>query len=280
MNEDRDLDRLLDAWFADGPAMAHDRVVDGVASRISRQRQLPAWRLRSWRFPAMSSPLKLVLIGAALVAALAAGAVIVGGGPNGLGVMTPTPTPVPPPLPNGNLAPGAYTAHPVTGMTWTITVPDGWTGSDDWFLSYDLAPDTHAVSVGGPTENENAPADSCAAAGTAPAASVDAFVAAVQARDDWTVSAPVDVAVGGYSGSRIDLEVPADATCSNGHDYMVLAMPDGTGYRAHGQDRLFRLWILDVDGRPIVIFRSRYPNAPADRVAEGDAIVETSVIRP
>jgi hypothetical protein len=88
MNDDRDLDRLLDAWFADGPAMAHDRVVEGVASRITRQRQLPAWRLRSWRFTTMSTPLKLVAIGAALLAALVGGAVFMGGG---------TPPPTPPP---------------------------------------------------------------------------------------------------------------------------------------------------------------------------------------
>jgi hypothetical protein len=109
---------------------------------------------------------------------------------------------------------------------------------------------------------------------------VDEFVAAVQERDDWTVSAPVDVMVGGYSGTRIDLEVPADATCVNGSDYMVLAMPDGQGYRADGLDRRFRLWILDIDGKPIVIFRLSSSQSPAARVAEGDAIVETSVITP
>ena len=41
MNEDRDLNRLLDAWFADGPVQVADRVVDDTASRIARQRQTP-----------------------------------------------------------------------------------------------------------------------------------------------------------------------------------------------------------------------------------------------
>ena len=281
MNNDRDLNRLLDAWFAEGPVQVADRVIDGTANRIARQRQTPAWRLRSWRFPTMSTPLKLVLIGAALVAALAAGAVFVGGGGRIMApAPSPSPTPVPSPLPNGSLAAGTYAAHPVPGMTWTITVPDGWTGQDDWFLSYDVAPDVHSVSVGGPTENESVPTDSCAASGTKAAASVEEFVAAVQARDDWTVSAPVDVTVGGYPGSRIDVEVPADATCANGSDYMVLAMPDGQGYRADGPDRIFRLWIVDIDGKPIVIFRLSSSQSPAARVAEGDAIVETSVITP
>jgi len=88
MNEDRDLDRLLDAWFAEGPVQVADRMIDGTANRIARQRQVPAWRLRSWRFPTMSTPLKLVAIGAALLAVLVGGAVFMGGG---------TPPPTPPP---------------------------------------------------------------------------------------------------------------------------------------------------------------------------------------
>jgi hypothetical protein len=282
MTHDRQIEHLLDAWFSDGPSVAPDRVIDDVAARIVRQPQRPAWRLLPWRFPTMSTPLKLVLIGAALVAALAAGAVFVGGGGRIIAPApspSPSPTPVPSPLPNGSLAAGTYAAHPVPGMTWTITVPDGWTGQDDWFVSYDVAPDVHSVSVGGPTENESVPTDSCAAAGTKAAASVEEFVAAVQAREDWTVSAPVDVTVSGYSGTRMDLEVPAGA-CENGSSYMVLAMPDGGGYRAYGLDRIFRLWILDIDGKPVVIFRNNAANAPLERVSQADAIVETSVIEP
>ena len=289
MTNDRQLERLLDAWLTEGPVTAPDRVIDDVAARITRQRQLPAWRLRSWRFPTMSTPLKLVAIGAVLIAALAAGAVLTGGGRGQSVVVTPTPTPTVAPtltpvavsLPNGRLDAGTYTAHPLPGsMTWTITVPDGWTGSDDWFVSYDVVPEVHSVSVGGPTENENVPTDSCAAAGTKPAASVDEFIAAVQAREDWTVSAPVDVTLSGYAATRIDLEVPAGATCTNGSDYMVLAMPDGAGYRAFGPNKRFRLWIFDFDGKPIVIFRLGSSQSPAARLAEGDSIVETSGITP
>ncbi len=90
MNESRDLNRLLDAWFAEGPVQVADRVIDDTASRIARQRQTPAWRLRSWRFPTMSTPIKLVAIGAALLAVLVGGAVFMGGGS-----APPTPTPTP-----------------------------------------------------------------------------------------------------------------------------------------------------------------------------------------
>ena len=288
MTPQRDIGTILERWLVNGVDQMPDRVFLTILDRVDREPQRPSWRLHPWRFPTMPTPIKLVLVGAALIAALAAGAVLVGGSPNQAVVVSPTPTPTPTlaptptpapsPLPNGSMAPGTYAAHTVPGMTWTITVPDGWTGQDDWFVSYDVAPDVHGVSVGGPTENESVPTDSCAAAGTKPAASVDEFVAAVQAREEWTVSAPVDATVGAYSGTRSDVEVPADATCENGSDYMVLAKPDGTGYRAQDLNKRFRLWILDIDGKPVVIFRNNAANAPAERVSQADSIVETSVI--
>ena len=77
------------------PVQVADRVIDDTASRIARQRQLPAWRLRSWRFPTMSTPIKLVAIGAALLAVLVGGAVFMGGGsaPTSDPVRAPSPRP-------------------------------------------------------------------------------------------------------------------------------------------------------------------------------------------
>ena len=45
MTSERDIERILDLWFADGPTQAPDRVLDVVADRIGRQPQRPAWRL-------------------------------------------------------------------------------------------------------------------------------------------------------------------------------------------------------------------------------------------
>ena len=44
MTQQRDIERLLDHWFSDGPTEAPDRVIDVVADRIERQPQRPAWR--------------------------------------------------------------------------------------------------------------------------------------------------------------------------------------------------------------------------------------------
>jgi len=121
MNEDRDLDRLLDAWFAEGPVQVADRMIDGTANRIARQRQVPAWRLRSWRFPTMSTPIKLVAIGAALLAVLVGGAVMMGGG-------APPPAPTPNPAPT-SVAVGGTVHHEIDGASATTEVEATATGA-------------------------------------------------------------------------------------------------------------------------------------------------------
>jgi hypothetical protein len=289
MTNDRQLERLLDAWLTEGPTQAPDRVIDDVAARITRQPQRPAWRLHAWRFPTMSTPLKLVLIGAALLAALVAGSILVGGGggnpvapPTPWPTTTPTPSPIAslPRIPDGSMEAGTYIGNSIPGnpLTWTVTVPEGWTGgSDEWAL-YPLR--DPGVAIVGPTSGWSVPADSCAAAATVAATSVDTFIAAVQARDDWTVSAPVDVTLGGYAGQRIDLELPANLTCENGGEYVVLADPSGDGWFRVGPSERIRLWILDVEGVPMTVFRSHSSSTADEVVTEADAIVDSVVITP
>ena len=64
MTHDRDIERLLDHWFTDGPEQASDRVLDVVVDRVGRQRQRPTWRL-DWRLPTMTPTFKF---GVAVVA--------------------------------------------------------------------------------------------------------------------------------------------------------------------------------------------------------------------
>ena len=56
MTHERDIERLLDTWFRDGPTEAPDRIVDAVTDRIGRQSQRPAWRLRPGGLPSMIRP--------------------------------------------------------------------------------------------------------------------------------------------------------------------------------------------------------------------------------
>ena len=173
---------------------------------------------------------------------------------------------------------GTYIGNPLPGkpMTWTVTVPAGWIGYDGWAVFTDVPEGDPGVFVGGPTENIGIPSDSCAArGGTAPAESVGELIAAVQARDDWTVSAPVDTSLGGYSGTRIDLEAPADVTCENGNDYQVLST-----FHAQGPSNRFELWVLDVEGSPLVVMRNSFPDTPAELMSQAGDILDSIVITP
>jgi len=65
MTHERDIDRLLDHWFSDGPNEAPDRVLDAVSDRIGRQSQRPSWRLK-WRHLDMNTTFKLATAVAAV----------------------------------------------------------------------------------------------------------------------------------------------------------------------------------------------------------------------
>ena len=281
MNESRDLNRLLDAWFAEGPVQVADRVIDDTASRIARQRQTPAWRLRSWRFPTMSTPIKLVAIGAALLAVLVGGAVFMGGGS-----APPTPTPAPSPSPmalkDGSLEPGTYLVRPFADnpLTWTVTVPAGWSGFQDWAIVGPEMPGNVGTALV-MADKIGVPVDSCRPDGTPAAATVDDFIASVEARGDWVVSEPADITVGGHTGRRIDVELPADVgACGSNDDYWVTAEGGKGGFYAQAASNQFTFWALDVAGTPKVLMRSTFAAVPADEISETDAMVESSLITP
>lgn len=69
MTHDRDIERLLDRWLADGPTQASDRVFDDAVARIGRQRQRPAWLLRE-ELPVTSMARLAVAAAAAVVVAV------------------------------------------------------------------------------------------------------------------------------------------------------------------------------------------------------------------
>lgn len=250
----------------------------------------------------MHTPLRPVLVGAAVIVALGTGSMLVACGSGQAGVVAPTPTPdlVPPsatpsvlppsptsslvPLPDAALEPGTYLAHPFPNnpLTWAITVPAaGWTGFQDYAV-YNAVEGETGVVLGGPTRF-GIPTDSCNPAGTAVATSVDDLVAQVQARKDWTVSEPVDATVSGYSGKRIDLELPADVTVCGGNrdNYMVLVEDSsGDGWHAQGPSNRFTLWALDVEGTPLTIMRNSFATSREAWMTQSDAILDSSVITP
>lgn len=310
MTRDRDIDRVLDTWLADGPLRVADRVIDDVVDRIARQPQRPAWRLRSWRSPTMSTPIRLVALAGALIAALFAGSVLfsAGGGKPVPTAPPPTDTPSPTPLPralvDGTLVGGTYRLKPFDAaprLSIDVTVPGGWKGFTKWAL---LGPDgTEApggVGLGflmpaglfdDPCHWDLAGDASLPQQGdVATGRTVDELVTGLASNTHYMTGPATDTVVGGYPGKRVDLQLPADvdfATCDNVTGattgaYFVwgTAEADGSDLYAQGPGNRWHLSILDVAGTRIVIVVTDYAATPdADRAA-AQAIVDSIVITP
>jgi hypothetical protein len=167
MTHERDLERLLDVWFDDGPASAPDRVVDIVTDRIGRQAQRPVWRL-DWRRYAMNTNVKIAAALVAVIAIAVVGYNLLPGTSPGIGGPAPSATPTLPTVPSptlaarpwwlagtdgpcgearvpygcaGELAAGTHTSggfHPAV----TLTVPAGWVIVRDWADYFSIFPDT------------------------------------------------------------------------------------------------------------------------------------------
>jgi hypothetical protein len=288
MTNDRQIDRLLDAWFTEGPIAVSDRVIDDVAARLTRQPQRPAWRLQPWRFPTVSTPLKAVLIGAAIVAALFAGSVLLVGGPRPAPAPVPTPTATPTAAPTPTSAP---TATPVptprtqtgevagTTHRFSFTAPASWE-NHGWYYTKaqgPTGPSGIAVAASGAV---NVPTDPCDGVGKySDATTAEEVVAALRARKDLTVSAATDVTLGGLSGQHVSVELPADlSACSD--LYIVFAEPDGSGIHAQGSSWLMDLWILEADTGPLWVNLGHFAGTPPADLAEGQAIVQSIQFTP
>ena len=117
MTQQRDIERLLDHWFGDGPGRAPDRVVDIVADRIERQSQRPAWRLHRRETTTVSIiPKPYAAVAAVLIVGVVGLAAVVGLAPRGgVGVSGPTSTPAATPP-----ASAAPTIRPTTAPTKAV----------------------------------------------------------------------------------------------------------------------------------------------------------------
>jgi hypothetical protein len=286
MTSERDIERLLDRWFADRPTEVSDRVLDSVADRITRQRQRPAVHL-PWRDTAMNP---LVKVGAA-VAAVVLIAVIgynllpasqsqVGGPGPSASPSSPAPSPIA--LPDGRLGARDYIGRAVTGdpMAFTISAPEGWNGFGGFFIGGPNADPSGAPNGIGISFNHNPQVvtDPCGAHDEDPALtgqSVDDLVAALSAREDLVVSGVTDTTLAGYSGKRLDVQFPTELACVN---HYVFAEPKGL--YANGPANRWRLWIVDADGETAVVVLLDYAATPADDRAAAEAAIDSIRITP
>jgi hypothetical protein len=286
MTSDRELERLLDAWFTEGPEQVADRVVDGAAVRIARLPQRAAWRLRPWRFPAMSNPIRMLALTGAILVALLAGALFVVGAvgrpatptPSPAAVATASPTPASTSTPAasvadwwrigdcglclGRLTPGnQHSAFLRPALTYTV--PAGWLNSYDQGDGYQLMEDNQAnracVESQTPTcelltlnRDMRVGAANCSG-DAAPGASLTAsrIATALAARPGLTVTKPVEVMVGGLHGLQIDVEVAADwatACPDRGDTPSVATFMNSHDHWASVKGDRSRFILLDIPG--------------------------------
>jgi hypothetical protein len=125
-----------------------------------------------------------------------------------------------------------------------------------------------------------------------PGPTVDDLAEALAALPGFEVlTAPSEANLAGYAGQRLALRVPdleyepgrGFTTCNGGYFYGWRA-PTGRDrsptryYQGPGQE--LELWVLEVDGSRLLIEANRFPDSPADDVAELQAILDSLDIRP
>jgi hypothetical protein len=119
-----------------------------------------------------------------------------------------------------------------------------------------------------------------------PATTVDEIIAALASQASRDASEPSDIMVAGYSGRSITLHVPADpewdANCDEGTFGTLAADDDGDGEPAsdpqrsqQGPGQIDEFWVLDVDGRPVMLDLTYWPDTPQEVIDEIYAVVES-----
>jgi len=158
---------------------------------------------------------------------------------------------------NVPIEPGRYVIRTLSPMnashTITIDIPEGFVSFNESIVFKDGAEAGLGLwGVGWVF------ADACQWRGTAsPTSSTDDVVAALLDEKGLLVSTPTAVAIDGYTGTFLEVTVASQAAldrCDAQHFSAFALVGDGNGARhleSVGEPEL--LWIIDVDGQPLVI---------------------------
>jgi hypothetical protein len=299
MTRERDIERLLDTWFRDGPTEAPDRIVDAVADQIGRQSQRPAWRL-DWR-PFVNPTAKLAAgLAAVLVVGFVGWQLLPGGSGSGGGslptavptAVTPTPSPTPSATPfpcdagsgcAGKLDAGAHLTAQFTPQ-FSYTVADaGWTNPVDHPELYQLDSSrgyilvvAHPAIAERTAACEETPTEGY---GTAPADWIQ-FVSDHPGLETTRVQS---VTIGGYRGQSVDLAsltswtspCAADDFMPNLVQFIVSSEPSPLGIYGVATGVPIRLIALDVLGETVLITFYGNDGRFSTSVERAQAVIDT-----
>jgi hypothetical protein len=269
-----------------------------VFEMVTKQTEpdLDAWREQERRQRRASRNRRLSAL--ALAAAIGIVAVVVviravdegtGTQPGGQGTDTngiPTEQAIPP-LSGGALEPGRYVftsydpgldaSHRIT-----IDVADGYEGIGGWAVRR-IGTSQTGVSI---FSIGDVYADACQWEGTlldrSAISSTDEVVAALASQKGLRVSTPTDVTLDGFAGTYMERRVPArtDLSDCDGGRFMVYLNAGGGKRYLGGAGQLGLLWVLDVEGVPLVIEAGSDAGTSAQVRAELLRMVESIHIDP
>ncbi len=241
----------------------------------------------------MGTTFRLAAVVAAALLATVIGASLVGGG---LGRSQPTSTPSPTPTPRAlteaktALDPGNYVTAGPFPMRITFTVPAGtplatWKGNIGGPNAVWLEPDSGPGLVSF-TTFDKVYADPChfdqGLLDPLPGPSVDDLATALASLPGMDATAPTDVNISGYQGKLLTLTAPdtfTGCTLAPGTNFRVWVLPLGaTNDMSRGERQ--RVWILDVEGKRLVIQDSQRTDQTAEAKAAVQVLLDSIRIAP
>ncbi|HJP71680.1 MAG TPA: hypothetical protein VJ975_08180 [Candidatus Limnocylindria bacterium] len=306
MSAERDTTRIVRSWLEDGVTRLPDYVLDAVLDELPRtsQRRVIWWRAR--RLSTMNTTLKFGLAAVVVAVALLIGLNYLGGtstgGPDG-GAATPTAVPTASAEPStptaspsaeaGGLPEGSHvlwSAGPIGPINVIIPAPGWFDELQGGILTKSNSgaepPDGSGLIVYAEAVDWLVPSDPCRWSSSLPdaaATTVDELIAALSTQDTREASEPTEVTLDGYSAMSITLHVPDDADfggCDLGQFCSIAresVAREGGCQRFHqGPGQIDKLWIVDVDGVPVIIDAAWYDETPPEHVAELEAIVAST----
>jgi hypothetical protein len=120
--------------------------------------------------------------------------------------------------------------------------------------------------------------------GDVKAPSVDAMVAALRANTYYTSTAPKPVTIDGYAGKELELQMPDgsyahcdkdDPNDSGGHVFVL----GGPGLYTQGPANHWHLYILNVNGEPLIAVTLSYAKTPQKDVDTANKVIKTMNIK-
>jgi hypothetical protein len=316
MSNDSNRDLLIAAWLdEEARAGAPERLIDATRRELERTNQRralwPAWRLSpmNMRFAVAAAVIVIAVVGGYLILPRVTSPGATEPTPTASPTASPTAqspatsTPREIPADGGDLVAGTYVTRPydttAPELEIAFTVPANWGAATEWALVSGRSTTSIGNAVGFLSAS-GVYSDPCRwdTEGTGLATRGDVAVGPTAAdlanaladQTAYTSTAPVDTTLAGYTGKSMDLVLPSDVDFSScdvhsGETdgvYLIWGTPEAglDNLYAQGPGEHRRLWILDVEGKRIIVFHIFDATETDANMAEAQAIVDSLEITP